>query len=539
MMTRIAAALLVAAFVPATFAQQSLYGQCNGTGGGSSTTSSTMLRTTTSSASTTKTASYGTFTNPVVYEDFADNDVFLGPDNAYYFSASNMHYSPGAPILKSYDLVNWEFIGHSLPTLSYSSRYNMTNGETKYLGGSWASTMRYRRSNGLWYWIGCIEFRNTYIYTARTPTGPWTIRSVLYGKCYYDCGLMIDDDDTINVSMAQLSADGFSEVRSERIFSSPPGTNSIEGSRLYKRNGMYYILESYPSGQSTLIWKASSPWGPWSYKFLGQNVGSPVAGGGAPHQGSLIETPDGKWYFMSFTWAYPAGRMPVLAPPNTCQWKMGASYPAPLPLRSTPTWTGTDTFQGTSLGVAWEWNHNADPAKYSVNNGLTLYTATITTDLYKARNTLTHRLHGPYPVATIATDFSNMADGDRCGLAAFRHRTAYIGVRRSGNSYSLVVVHGVDQSETDWSTISTGTTVATQTISKGKIWLRGSMDARPNGTKLVSFAYSMDGTTFTSFGSAYTMNTNWQYFIGYRWGIFNHATTALGGSIKVSSFTQT
>ncbi|KAF8459188.1 hypothetical protein BDZ91DRAFT_800004 [Kalaharituber pfeilii] len=80
---------------------QCLPSPCSGTGGGSSTTSSTMLRTTTSSASTTKTASYGTFTNPVVYEDFADNDVFLGPDNAYYFSASNMHYSPGATTTKS------------------------------------------------------------------------------------------------------------------------------------------------------------------------------------------------------------------------------------------------------------------------------------------------------------------------------------------------------------------------------------------------------------------------------------------------------
>ena len=55
------------------------------------------------------------FQNPVVYEDFADNDVSVGPDGLYYFSASNMHYSPGAPILRSGDLVNWELIGHSVP----------------------------------------------------------------------------------------------------------------------------------------------------------------------------------------------------------------------------------------------------------------------------------------------------------------------------------------------------------------------------------------------------------------------------------------
>ena len=30
-------------------------------------------------------------------------------------AASTMHYSPGAPILRSFDLVNWEFAGHSAP----------------------------------------------------------------------------------------------------------------------------------------------------------------------------------------------------------------------------------------------------------------------------------------------------------------------------------------------------------------------------------------------------------------------------------------
>jgi beta-xylosidase len=66
------------------------------------------------------------FTNPVIYEDFADNDVFLGPDNVYYLSASSMHLSPGAPILQSYDLVNWQLIGYSVPWLDFGSNYRST-----------------------------------------------------------------------------------------------------------------------------------------------------------------------------------------------------------------------------------------------------------------------------------------------------------------------------------------------------------------------------------------------------------------------------
>ncbi|ELR10482.1 hypothetical protein GMDG_04763 [Pseudogymnoascus destructans 20631-21] len=127
----------------------------------------------------------------------------------------------------------------------------------------------------------------------------------------------------------------------------------------------------------------------------------------------------------------------------------------------------------------------------------------------------------------------------RCGLAAFRDWTAYIGVVRSGDSYSVVIQEGLTQNSTDWSTVSTGTTVETAAVENGRIWLRSSMDSRGDGSKLVTFQYSTDGTSFVDLGDAYTMNTDWAIFMGYRWGIFNHATTALGGSVQLELFMQT
>lgn len=465
-----------------------------------------------------------------------------------------MHYSPGAPILRSYDLVNWEIFGHSVPTLDFGDRYNLIGGQA-YRGGTWASTMRYRKSNGLWYWIGCVDFWNTYVYTAESAAGPWK-RAAQFpgGTCYYDCGLLIDDDDSMyvvyggtNVSVAQLAPDGLSQVKTHNIFNaSNVGADGIEGNRLYKRNGYYYVLDDHP-GDTTYIWKSSSPWGPYTSTILVKGIQSPVLGGGAPHQGSLIQTSNDDWFYMSFTWAYPAGRMPVLAP---IKWGSdgfpvfvtgsnngwGVSYPNPLPAQPLSNWTGIDTFQGTSLGPAWEWNHNPDTSKYAVNNGLTLSTATVTPDLYAARNTLTHRIHGEFPVGTVAIDFTNMADGDRCGLAAFRDRSASIGIYRSGNTYTITVVHNMTQDESTWSTTNTGDIMATATITGKKVWLRVSLDARASGTKAANFFYSTDGSSFTQLGPSYTMWTNWAYFMGYRFGIFNYATKALGGSIAVSSF---
>lgn len=180
--------------------------------------------------------------------------------------------------------------------------------------------------------------------------------------------------------------------------------------------------------------------------------------------------------------------MPVLAPITwgsdefpiltTVDGRWGVSYPNPLPTQYVPSWIGTDTFRGPKLGVAWEWNHNPDTSKYTVTNGLTLSTVTLTIDLYKARNTLTHRVHGPMPNATIVVDFSNMADGDYCGLAAFRDKSGYIGVVRRGTNYTVVMRHNITQDQSNWSTTSIGYTETSDVVSKGKIWLRGVMDAR-------------------------------------------------------------
>jgi beta-xylosidase len=496
------------------------------------------------------------YDNPVIYSDYADNDIFLGPDGkTFYFSASNMHYSPGAPILKSLDLVNWEPIAHSVPALDFEPRYNMTDNITVYNGGTWASSMRFRKSNGLWYWIGCIHYLyKTKVYTAPDVTGPWTLSATL-DKCYYDCGLFVDFDDTMyvvygntNISIAQLSPDGLSQVRDQPVFNSPPPYNIIEGSRLYKKDGYYYVLADWPTG-ATMIWRSKDIWSGWTHRVIADSLKGPIEGGGVNCQGSLVETPGGDWYFMSFTWSYPVGRMPFLVPitwtsdgwpvytPVNGSW--GGSYEYPLPKRPTPSWLGTDKFKGHKLSAHWEWNHNPDTSKFKVSNGLTLGTASVVNDLFKARNTLTHRVYGPFPEATIELDFKDMADGDRGGLAAFRDKTSWIGVIRDGSKYRLTMLAETTLNQTSLQqTTSLGTVKESLDINKGKVWLRGALNVSPTGDQQGHFLYSLDGKKYHGFGSNFTMTTSWRFFMGERWGIFNYATKKLGGSIHIASFTQ-
>jgi beta-xylosidase len=50
----------------------------------------------------------------------------------------------------SKDLINWEYIGFSVPRLDFNSpAYNLQDGLRAYARGVWASTLRYRSSNDL------------------------------------------------------------------------------------------------------------------------------------------------------------------------------------------------------------------------------------------------------------------------------------------------------------------------------------------------------------------------------------------------------
>ncbi|KAH8807885.1 family 43 glycosyl hydrolase [Xylogone sp. PMI_703] len=494
------------------------------------------------------------FSNPVLWEDLADLDVFR-VDSAYYYSASTMHYSPGAPVLRSYDLINWEYIGHSLPTLGFpglSTNYNLTNNQRAYVKGVYASSLRYRLSNGLWYWIGCIEYTHTYVYTAPSPSGPWIQRSKI-DTCYYDCGLLIDDDDTMyvayggtNISVAQLTPDGLSEAKTTPVWNSPDSIGTVEGNRFYKRDGKYYILVDHPANAEYVL-MSSSVLGPYSYKVLVNSIVSPVSGSGNPHQGGLVDTPSGDWYYMAFIDSYPGGRVPVLAPVTwgndgfpvvtTVNGDWGKQYPYPVAPHPLPSLIGTDYFPGNSLSQRWEWNHNPDLTKFKVHDGLRLYAATITEDIYQARNTLTHRIHGPQSRATIVIDYRNMFDGDRAGFSLFRDQSAWIGIERNGHAFTIVMKNGINMN-TDWTTNNTGVIAASKPISKGNVWLQITADIRSGGTYEAGFAYSTNGLQFTSLGPTFEMDTAWQFFMGYRWGIFNYATKSLGGWVDVLSFTQ-
>lgn len=330
----------------------------------------------------------------------------------------------------------------------------------------------------------------------------------------------------------------------------------IEGSRLYRINDTYYILNTEPASWEYTLKSTGGIFGPYQQQVLSDEAKSPTPGSGFPHQGGIVDTPEGDWYYMAFIDDYPGGRCPVLAPiyfdaegwprlQSNDSFAVSNPYPQPPVRVSTKTVYGKDNFHGHKLAPEWEWNHNPNTSAYSFarGGGLVLDTATVTNDIFHARNTLTHRILGPDSTATIELDISKMAPGDQAGLALFRDNMAFIGV---GNG--SVYLQSNLSLGAGWNTISDGFTEARVALpskpagyghsanSSDTLWLRLHADIAPDSDKLGTFSYSFDGTKFFQLGSPYTMNTTYYFFIGYRFGIFNYATKELGGSVTVKSF---
>src|SRR3954466_8698126 len=80
--------------------------------------------------------------NPIIYADVPDLSMIRVGDS-YYMSSTTMHMSPGVPIMKSKDLVNWKLVNYAYDTLADIDALNLVNGQSTYGRGSWASSIRY------------------------------------------------------------------------------------------------------------------------------------------------------------------------------------------------------------------------------------------------------------------------------------------------------------------------------------------------------------------------------------------------------------
>lgn len=200
--------------------------------------------------------------NPVIWADVPDISIIRAGDT-YYMSSTTMHMSPGVPIMKSADLVNWDLVSYAYDTLVDNEAMRLEDGQNAYGAGSWASSLRFH--NGTYY-VSTFSATSgkTHVYsTTDIEKGPWEESS--FGPALHDHSLFFDDDGKVymlhggnNLRLTELEKDttgikagGFDDVviHDASLVAGPEIGLPAEGSQMFKVNGNYYVINiAWPPG---------------------------------------------------------------------------------------------------------------------------------------------------------------------------------------------------------------------------------------------------------------------------------------------------
>ncbi len=485
--------------------------------------------------------------NPIIFADVPDMSMIRVGDT-YYMSSTTMHMTPGVPIMKSKDLVNWKMVNYACATLGDMDALTLNNGKNNYGKGSWASSIRYH--NGLFYVSTFAQTTNkTYIWTTRNiEKGPWTEHT--FQPSMHDHSLFFDEDGHIylvygsgKIMITEVKAD-LSGVKAEttRVLidnaSAPGGPIMLpaEGSQLFKHDGKYYLFNiCWPRGgmRTVLVHRADKITGPWEGRVAFQDQG--VA------QGGMIDTPDGRWFAYLFQDHGSVGRIPYIVP---MKWENGwpvigvnGKLPESLDLPASkginPGIVASDEFTRKpgepALPLVWQWNHNPENSLWSVTKRkgyLRLTTGRVDTLFVQARNTLTQRTFGPVSSGITAIDVTNMKEGDFAGLALLQKKFGQVGVKYANGVKSIVMVNGSARIPVEAQSVS---------LTQKTVYLKAECDFRDK-VDIGYFFYSLDGKTWLPIGSQLKMEYSMPHFMGYRFGLFNYSTKTPGGYVDFDYF---
>ena len=277
----------------------------------------------------------GKFSNPVIYADVPDMDI-IRVNDTYYMVSTTMHLSPGCPIMKSKDLVNWEIVNYVYDILGDTDAMNLRNGESMYGNGQWAASLQYH-NNKYYVAFNSNTTGHAYIYTTDDiENGSWTKTEL--ANFYHDMALFFDGDTPYivygsgEIKYVELSEDLSGEKeggKSGTLFSAHSGADagkfdgglSFEGTHVMKKDGYYYVFNiCWPSGKPRIeVCHRSKSFigGTWETKeILNANFSNNGTSGGVA-QGGVIDTEDGRWYGFMFQDHGAIGRTPVL---TDCTW---------------------------------------------------------------------------------------------------------------------------------------------------------------------------------------------------------------------------
>ncbi|MFL6373073.1 MAG: glycoside hydrolase 43 family protein [Pyrinomonadaceae bacterium] len=482
----------------------------------------------------------GTYTNPIIHADYSDPDVVRVGDD-FYMTASSFNAVPGLPILHSRDLVNWRIINHVFREQEPKEVF----ARPQHGGGVWAPAMRFHAGEFFIYYSN-PDF-GIYMTKAKDPAGEWSKPLLIReAKGWIDPCPLWDDDG--NVYLVHAFAGSRAGIKSLLVVNrmNPEGTRltddgvivfdghdadpTVEGPKFCKLNGYYYILA--PAGGVGTGWqlalRSKNIYGPYERRVVLAQGKTTING---PHQGALVDTSTGEWWFLHFQDKGAYGRVLHLQP---VAWKngfpvigtdpdgdgtgepvlrfkkpnVGKVYPIESPQDS-------DEFGGATLGLQWQWQANPG-ALWAIpfpNRGVLRMFSVQQPEGYRNLWDMPNMLLQKFPAERFSVEakvkLNSRVEGERFGLVIMGLDYSYLSItNRGGKLYiSQVTAHDADKG-----------TVETETkpilLPTNEVTL--SVGCKP--TAGCAFQYSIDGITGHGLGEYFQPRQG--RWIGAKVGLF-------------------
>lgn len=511
------------------------------------------------------------YQNPILHADYSDPDVIrVGED--FFMTASSFTYFPGLPILHSKDLVNWRVISYALEKMPYDT-YNLpAHGK-----GVWAPAIRYYKGEYFIYFGAPDE--GIFMVKTKNPFGKWEEPILVKeAKGWIDpCPFWDDNGEAYLVHAFAASRCGIKSILHINKMS-PDGTHlldegvmivdgrkdnpTLEGPKLYKRNGYYYLFA--PAGGVESGWqsvfRASNIYGSYEEKVVLAQGSTSING---PHQGGLVELENGESWFVHFQDKEAYGRIVHLQPVKWIEdWPMmgtpiqevckgeedhttyclkdkygatrlvdktflgqpvleytkpnvGKEYPNVRP-------DTTDEFEAKELGLQWQWQANPSKEWYSLEERkgwLRLYIDNGRggnhPTLYELPNVLTQMIPAAGFEVTAKVELEARQIEDECGLILTGQSYNYITLVRRSDGYFLEYRQGYLAD-----TGSKENRIQSVKIEAKEVYLRANIQQTllQDTNVIGQFSYSIDGETFKEIGEVfYPVPGKW---VGAKIGIF-------------------
>ncbi|MFA5972249.1 MAG: glycoside hydrolase 43 family protein [Lentimicrobiaceae bacterium] len=482
----------------------------------------------------------GTYTNPVLYADYSDPDAIRVGDD-YYMVTSSFNCVPGLPILHSFDLVNWELIGYALPKLPPFDVFN----KVQHGGGVWAPCIRFHK-NEYYIYYPDPDF-GIYMLKAANPVGPWSEPLLVQAaKGLIDPSPLWDNDGKAYlvyalagsragiksvILISRMNTEGTKLVGNPiLLFDGHKDHPTVEGPKIYKRNGFYYIFA--PAGGVSTGWqmvlRSANIFGPYEAKTVMTQGRTDING---PHQGAWIDTKTGENWFLNFQDLGPYGRVVHLNPVKWINnWPVIGidfdgdgigepvrTYKKPNVSKTFPVITPpeSDEFNTPELGLQWQWqsNYQATWGYPSGNLGFFRLNCvprpTEAVNLWGVSNLFLQKFPAAEFTATTKLTFNARYNGEEVGLVIMGMDYGTLSVKSENNKLQILTKFCKQAYKARKEEI-----VETKPVDSSTVYFRVHVSEGAN----CQFSFSIDSVNFTPFGHAFSAHEG--KWIGAKLGFF-------------------